>query len=264
MNSEASIKEAIREYWEKTDTVSIIDKNLHKIEIDTAISYLHPSYTVADIGCGNGEATVQYARKVSAVVAIEQSNNLRSKAQAAVDREGLDNVQLQPGDVLNLDFKEAFDAVITQRLIINMESWEDQQKAILNVHKALKPGGTFIMIENTNEAFLKLNEIRGKVGLDPILQHWHNRFFDRQKLLDFMTARFQLLKEHDFSLYYFLTRVYVQMFSNFEGFGANAVKDPIFEYSDKAAREVYEKFKDDICFKDCMSTIQAFIFRREV
>jgi len=257
------MKEAIREYWERPDTVSIIDKNLHKIETDTAISYLHPSYTLADIGCGNGEATVQYARKVAAVVAVEQSENLRSKARAAVEREGLTNVKLQSGNVLSIDFQEQFDAVVTQRLIINMESWEDQQKAILNVQRALKPGGTFIMIENTNEAFLKLNEIRGKVGLEPILQHWHNRFFDREKLLAFMENKFQLLKEHDFSLYYFLTRVYTQMFSSFEGFGAKAVKDPIFEHSDRAAREVYEKFKDDICFKDCMSTIQAFVFRRE-
>ena len=78
-----------------------------------------------------------------------------------------------------------------------------------------------------------------------------------------MNGRFQLLKEHDFSLYYFLTRVYTQMFASFEGFGATAVKDSLFEVSDRAARTIYEKFKDDISFKHCMSTIQAFVFRRE-
>ena len=263
MSAKQNMKEAIREYWENPQTISIIDKNFHQIEIDTTLAYLSPSDILADIGCGDGEATVRYAKKVAAVTAIEQSSTLRGKAAAAVEREGLDNVTLEAGNVLALDYKETFDAVVTQRLIINMESWADQQQAIMSVFKALKPGGTFVMIENTNEAFQNLNEMRNTLDLAPIKQHWHNRFFDREKLFDFMEGKFQLMKEYDFSLYYFLTRVYTQMFASFEGFGATAVKEPIFEVSDRAARIVYENFKDDICFKNCISTIQAFVFRRE-
>ena len=256
-------KQAIRDYWEKQDTISIIDEHLHRIEIDTASLYLQPSHVLADIGCGNGEATVEYGRKVASVVAIERSDQLRGMAEAAVKREGLDNVKVQPGDVLALDFEGDFDAVVTQRMIINMESWEDQQTAIMSVHRALKPGGTFIMIENTNETFATLNEVRARVDLGPIKQHWHNRFFDREKLFEFMDGKFLLLEEHDFSLYYFLTRVYTQMFASFEGFGAGAKKDPLFKVSDKAARKIYEEFKDRISFEDNMSTIQCFAFRRE-
>ena len=51
-----------------------------------------------------------------------------------------------------------FDVVVTQRVLINLSSWEDQKRALLNVHRVLNPGGRYIMIENTNDAFLALND----------------------------------------------------------------------------------------------------------
>jgi hypothetical protein len=38
--------------------------------------------------------------------------------------------------------------------------------------------------------------------------------------------------------------VYVPMFASFVGYGAKAVKDPIYEQSDAAARVMFEKFHD--------------------
>ena len=178
MDKEADLKKSVREYWENTDTISIIDNNLHKIEIDTVCKYLRTKDSLADIGCGNGEATVEYAKKVHKCLGMERSSNLRQKAQENASKSGLGNISIQPGDLLDLSgLSEEFDVIVTQRSLINLSSWEDQQKAILNIHRALKPGGRYIMIENTNDAFLALNDMRGEVGLDPIPQHWHNRFF---------------------------------------------------------------------------------------
>ncbi|HKW78851.1 MAG TPA: hypothetical protein VJQ09_07090, partial [Candidatus Limnocylindria bacterium] len=77
--------------------------------------------------------------------------------------------------------------------------------------------------------------------------------------------RFQLLRFQDFGLYYLLTRVYVQMFATFEGFGINAKKDPIFEHSDRAARVLYEKFADRVKFDGmrAFGPIQFWALRRE-
>lgn len=261
----AEFEKAIKEYWENEKTVSIIDKNLHRIEIDTVLSHLEASDHVADIGCGDGGATVQYARKVKQVSAFERSDNLRRKAAQRFAEEGVTNVALDPGDIMKMDgITDAYDAVVTQRMLINLPSWETQQTALLNVRRMIKPGGRLIMVENTDDGAEALNRMRAEMDLAPIPQHWHNLFFDYDKLTAFMAGKFDAIAEHDFGLYYFLTRLYVPMFASFTGFGANAKKDPIFDHSDAAARRLFEAFKDQVKFSGCraLGPIQCFVFRR--
>jgi ubiquinone/menaquinone biosynthesis C-methylase UbiE len=266
MNSEHGFKEAIKEYWEDPNTVSIIDKNLHEIEVDTVCRYLRSTDFLADIGCGDGDATIEYAKKVNKCIGFERSDYLRQKAMENVKKSGIKNISIERADVLEMsNLSKKFDVIVTQRALINLASWEEQKKAILNIYETLKVGGIYIMIENTNDAFLALNDMRVEVGLEPIPQHWHNRFFDYELLMAFLEGRFQLLKVHDFGLYYFLTRVYLQMFASFSGYGKNAIKNPIFESSDKAARIIYEKFHDRVRIDGCrvLGPIQAFVLRRE-
>ena len=259
------IRKAIRDYWEDPSTISIIDKNLHGIEIDTVCRHLLPGDRLADIGCGDGEATVRYAREVKECVAFEPTDRLRAKAEKRFAEENLANLSLLPGDILDMGEGEgAFDSVVTQRTLINLASWGDQQQALMNIHRMLKPGGRYIMIENTNDASEALNAMRTEMGLKPIPQHWHNRFFDYDDLMDFMSGRFELRKEYDFGLYYFLTRVYVPMFASFTGSGAKAKKDPIFDVSDAAARRLFEAFAERVKIGDCraLGPVQGFVFRR--
>jgi len=264
-NEKEIINKKVKNYWEKPTTVSIIDENLHKIEIDIASKYLMKSNYIVDIGCGEGRATIEYAKKVRKCVGIEQSNYLLKKAKSAVSKSGLNNIIIKSGNILKIkNIKNKFDVVITQRLLINLLSWEEQQECLNNIYNILKPGGKYIMIENTSDSFLAMNEMRNKVGLESIPQHWHNKFFDYDKLMAFMQGKFQLLKTHDLGLYYFLTRVYVPMFSSFVGYGAKAVKDPIYERSDRAARIIFEKFQDNIKIGDnrVFGPIQVLVFKR--
>lgn len=259
------IRKLVQDYWEDSKTVSIIDKNLHKIEIGLASKYLMPTDTIADIGCGDGKATIEYAKKVKSCTGIERSGFLLKKAKEAVSNIKLRNIIFKKGNILTLDLKEQFDVIITQRLLINLLSWKEQQKSLLNIHNALKPGGRYIMIENTTDSANALNEMRADVGIPPIPQHWHNRFFDYEKLEKFLDGKFQIVKVWDLGLYYFLTRVYTQMFASFKGYGINAVKDPIFEKTDEAARIVFEKFHNRIKFEGqrTLGPIQVFVLRRE-
>jgi len=264
MNSDFTT--AVRAYWEDPATVSIIDKNLHQIEISTVCRHLLPTDYLADIGCGNGEATVRYAAKVARCVGIERSDHLRRQADKAGKESGLSNLSIRAGDILDTSSPAAeFDVIVTQRLLINLGSWDEQMQGLLNIHRMLKPGGRYIMIENTNDAFLALNDERVALGMAPIPQHWHNRFFDYDELVAFFRGRFQLLRHYDFGLYYLLTRVYVPMFASFQGYGAKAIKDPIFEKSDAAARELFERLGDRVKIGGCRAfgPIQAFVLRRE-
>ncbi|MFH1996808.1 MAG: class I SAM-dependent methyltransferase, partial [Candidatus Omnitrophota bacterium] len=128
-------RDAVRRYWEDPNTRSIIDTNLHTIEIDTACRYLRKRDSVADIGCGNGIATVSYAKKALRCTGFERSDHLRKQAIRNVKRSRLKNVEIQKGDILTIN-KEAgrFDRIITQRVLINLASWEEQKRAIMNVH----------------------------------------------------------------------------------------------------------------------------------
>lgn len=262
----AAPDQALREYWEKDTTVSIIDKNLHQLEMATVCRHLLPSDELADLGCGDGTATVRYARHVARVVGIERSVRLQGLARKTVCAAGVWNVEIRAGDVLNSGLPSgAFDAVVSQRLLINLASWEDQQLALLQMHRILKPGGRLILVENTNDAMQAMNDLRHRVGLPPVPQHWHNRFFDYDDLRSFLEGRFQLLSEYDFGLYYLLTRVYVPMFADFHGYGLAAVKDPVFERSDPAARALHELLGERLKIPGCraLGPIQVFVFRRE-
>lgn len=265
MPESATFTDDVKAYWEDTSTVSIIDKNLHRLEIDTVCGYLRPTDHLADIGCGDGEATVEYAKKVKCCVGLERSAHLRDLALQAASSSGRPNLLILPGDILDDVVPDMFDVVVTQRLLINLACWDEQQQAIENIRQMLKPGGRYIMVENTDDGFESLNQMRGSVGLDPIPQHWHNKFFNYRLLTKFMIqSGFKIVTHHNFSLYYFLTRVYTQMFQSFTGCGAAAVKDKMFEITDAAARVAQERFGDqmiDIGHR-ALGPIQVFVWEK--
>jgi SAM-dependent methyltransferase len=191
---------------------------------------------------------------------------MRRLAVGNADAAGLKNVEFQEFDILTSSIPEAqFDAIVSQRMLINLATWDDQMQGIRNLHRMLKVGGRAILVENTNDAFKAMNDVRVDLGLAPVPQHWHNRFFDYDELIRFVRGGFQLLHFEDFGLYYLLTRVYTQMFASFEGFGANAKRDPIFNEADKAARRLHEALGDRVRIRDCRAfgPIQVFVLRRE-
>jgi hypothetical protein len=68
-----------------------------------------------------------------------------------------------------------------------------------------------------------------------------------------------------YPMLYLLTRVYTQLFASFEGYGANAKKDPIFERADKAARLLHEEMKGRVTIAGsrAFGPIQVWVLRRE-
>lgn len=259
------MRQAIRQYWEQPTTVSIIDSNLHELEIAAVSRRLSPGDRLADVGCGNGVATLRYARVVRDCVGLEQSSHLRSLAERQAGAVGLSNIRFLPFDILTSDIPDGqFDVVVSQRMLINLASWEDQMQGIRNLHRMLRVGGRAILVENTNDAFNAMNDVRVDLGLTPVPQHWHNRFFDYEELMSFLRGGFQLVDFEDFGLYYLLTRVYTQLFASFEGWGAAAKKDPIFEQADAAARRLYARMKDRVTIAGrAFGPIQVFVLRRE-
>ena len=216
----------IDEWWENPGTVSLLDKNLREIETSFVCSYLSSIDEFADLGCGAGESTVHYAQRVKTCLALERSSTLRNKAKRRFEKAGLNNVTLAEGDVRDLTaYKGMFNCVVTQRVVINFMSWPEQQEILTNIWSTLRPGARYVMIENTFEGFEALNSVRRAVGLPNVVLHdWHNYFLHYDKFIEWLDGRFVIEKHQCFNLYYLLTRVFTNMFANFEGFGAGAKK----------------------------------------
>jgi ubiquinone/menaquinone biosynthesis C-methylase UbiE len=260
-------RDEIEAYWECANTVSLLDSNLRRLEEETVLSHLDRTMAFADFGCGSGESTVRYAAAVKSCLALEQSSHLRAQAQQRFREAKLQNVELVGGSVQDLSaYTNRFDAVLTQRVVINFLNWEQQQAVIENVRATLKPGGLYIMIENTFEGFENLNAVRRAVGLDDIPLHWHNYFLHYPLLMDFLKDKFVVERVHTFDLYYLLTRVFVNMFAKFEGYGANAKFDETFKVADPAARVLFETIGSRVSIKhqagNSFGPIQAFILRK--
>jgi cyclopropane fatty-acyl-phospholipid synthase-like methyltransferase len=263
-----SDRKSIEQYWEQPNTVSLLDKNLRKLETNFVLTQLSSNDELADFGCGDGESTVHYATKVKSCVALEQSNNLRTKAAERFAAAGLKNITLVGGDVLDLSSYEGrFNMVVTQRVLINFMTWEEQKTVLSNIWKALRPGGRYVMVENTFEGFEALNFMRRRVGLGNVILHdWHNYFLHYDRFLKYIEDKFVIERTHNFNLYYLLTRVFLNMFAKFEGYGAKAVKDDIFNLGDAAARELYEAIGDRVHIEvpkgESFGPIQGFVLRR--
>jgi len=254
-----------RRYWEDTNTRTLIDLNLKQLEVDFISKYLRKDFSVGDIGCGDATTVIKIAPQVKTIVGLERSDLLKKQAKEKVLNAKLKNVQIVDGDILELNWFEKFDLIITERVIINLPSWDLQLRAIDNIHTALKSKGIYIMIENTMDGHLALNKLRDLVGLKPIEMHWHNLYLEYDQFCNGVKGKFDIIERKGFSLYYFLTRIYTQMFATFEGFGINAKKDKIFEVSDKAAKEIQDKMENNFVFtgnEKILGPIQGISLRK--
>lgn len=263
MSSE--FEDKIRACWEDPDTRSLIDQNLRRLEERVVLKYLEPEFDLLDIGCGDGESTLTYAQHVKRCLGIERSELLRTRAAESIAQAGLDNIEIVDGDILDLDaYACQFDVAVTQRVIINMTSWEMQQEALEQVRATLRPGGIYVMIENTFEGHDAMNDWRTRMGLPKISRHWHNLYLQHDLLMDYLGERFEILGHHTFDLYYLLTRIYANLFASFEGFGKTAKKDNIFTQIDAAARQLYEELGGEVTIGDGPSfgPIQGFVVRK--
>lgn len=259
----SSTEEAIREYWESPDAVSLIDTNLRQLEERVVLDVLEPGMELLDIGCGDGVSTVHYAERVQWCVGLERSAHLREKAASRLANAGIGRVEIHDGDVLELgDYAAQFDVVVTQRVLINLVSWEQQQRAIQQIRNTLRPGGLYVMIENTYEGHDRLNDVRQRVGLPKISKHWHNLYLHERDMECIMYRGFRLVRHVPFSLYYLLTRVYMNQMASFEGCGREAKQDALFGPADAAARRMQEQIGEMMAGPP-LGAIQAWVLRRE-
>jgi ubiquinone/menaquinone biosynthesis C-methylase UbiE len=210
------------QYGEQAGTNDLI---LKRIEMQIILQYTRDGQSILDVGCGNGITafTLLDALNVE-VTGIDYASKMIEDANERLKRRPTEDqavASFAVGDVKDLSRVEAiknrkFDLIITERVLINLSSWQEQCDAMRGIMGLLKPDGVYLMIENIDEGLQSINRLRSAIGLSAIEKPWHNRYLRKEEVqaVDFA----EMIEYRDFtSAYYLLSRVVNAWVANKQG-----------------------------------------------
>ena len=221
------MSERVRQYWEDRakrnaglPAATTDDVYIRELEIKTIIQTLcgldvPTNSSVLDVGCGDGYSTLRVAKRFPdfSFLGVDYCPGMLENAQERLKTEpGLrGRVSFVGGDVLHLSElcgDAAYDVVLTDRCLINLDSVDDQSEAIAQIGMRTKPGGFYVAIENFIEGHENMNKARSAVGVPEIPVRWHNLYFREREFVQSAERFFAVIVLADFaSSYYFATRV---------------------------------------------------------
>lgn len=171
---------------------------------------------VLDVGCGNGTTAIELAQRFDIkITGVDTAHQMLEAAWDKVRYTPLEDRALFLGcdvpDGLGA-LGRGWDLIYTQRCLINLSSWPTQERAIRNILDLLKPGGKYLMIENSIDGLEFVNECRKGVGLPKIVPPGHNRYLNDYEPVGLATTLLyeQVIDDADYvdysGLYYLLSR----------------------------------------------------------
>ncbi len=140
------------------DSASVNDASLIDtiVPLTGVVDRLEAGITVADLGCGEGHAINLLARTYprSTFVGYDFSEDALAPARAEATDWGLTNARFEALDVARLDEEATYDLVLT------FDAIHDQAhpaKVLANVRRALRPDGTYLMVDINAQSNLEDN-----------------------------------------------------------------------------------------------------------
>jgi ubiquinone/menaquinone biosynthesis C-methylase UbiE len=254
-----------KNYWENKKTISLVDKNLRNLEENFVLNNIYKKKIIADLGCGDCISTIKYSKKAKLIIGLEKSNYLFNKAKKKIQKNYIKNIKLVKNDILNFQSKIKLDTIITQRVIINLKNWALQKEALKNISAHLKKKGLYICLECTNEGWKNLNKLRKKMNLSIIPKHnWHNFYLNEKIFLNFMKKEFKIIKKVNFNIYYFLTRLYIQLIFPLTGYGIKLKKSREINIFDHMANLLNKKFNSKFIYSENqIGPLVGYIFKKK-
>jgi 2-polyprenyl-3-methyl-5-hydroxy-6-metoxy-1,4-benzoquinol methylase len=140
------------------------------------IDQLRTGIDVLDLGCGSGRAVNQMARDYpnSRFVGIDVSDEAIGSARTEAFRLGLENARFCEMDATALADVEQYDFITTFDAIHDQA---DPQRVLDNIHRALRPAGTYLM-----------QDIAGTSHLDKDVEHPAGVFLYSMSTMHCMTV----------------------------------------------------------------------------
>ena len=139
---------------EFTDVMDTMSRNIFDDGLVNGVLPLAPGVTErlesgargADIGCGTGHAAVVLGQAFpkSTFVGYDLADDAIERGRAEAAAAGLTNVSFEIQDVAQLRVDQPFDVVFSFDTIHDQV---DPAAVLANIHAALAPGGTYVMVE---------------------------------------------------------------------------------------------------------------------
>lgn len=143
---------------------------------------------ILEVGCGNGHNIFALSRIFPSCYfqGLDYSEEMIKMANIIKNDSLSKNVDFNIADVLELSkssqIENHYDLVFTDRLLINLNSWQIQQKGLIQLLSRVKNGGYLLIIENFTEAYGNQNYLRRLIGLQSRIPDSYNKFIDEAKL----------------------------------------------------------------------------------
>lgn len=210
----------VRNYWEgrakndKEATSTTNDIYLRKIEQRVLLEQCKPlgDPLILDVGCGDARTSAVIATSLptAKITGIDYAQHMIDNANAL--HSSIPNLDLRVADCVSGEpspnHLSKFNVAYSTRCLINILEDDGRFNAFRFIHKSLKPGGFYFMIENFIEGQANFNKVREDLGLQPIPVRSHNRFFDVNELQTKIEGLFELQKSVNISSsYYLATRI---------------------------------------------------------
>lgn len=124
------------------------------------------SGAVLEIGAGTGATLALYPKTVNRIVMCEPDPHMRRKLEAKSGTAA--NVEIYDSSIQDLFFKEnSFDAVVCSLVLCSVP---DQQAALAQIRRVLKPGGRLVFLEHV-AAEGKPNRLKWQRRIEPVWKH---------------------------------------------------------------------------------------------
>jgi len=242
------------------DRVTALDYNLRDLEIHSALKYISDGDALLDVGCGMGVAIRAYGgrRKLSRAVGIDRAEKMIEVARRKAAEASFAGAtpEFQDASVYDLPFEaRTFDVVTCHRVLMALLTWENQENALAQLARVLRPGGTMILFEGMLEGLERLNDWRRRFGLEEVAAGgrggYERLLFSEAALLEHLSPAFELVSVERFGMYYFLSRIVQPLFV-----------EPEAPHYDHRLNDVARRIAEEIPDLDEMGHLVGLVLRK--
>lgn len=251
----------VQEYWDsfwtkRKEAGSQNDFFFQSLSSNAIIRFLKPDHSVLNVGCGDGYGFDKYCEIAKEMVgldyraeAIEKANNHHKNL--------VENgkAKFLVGNLLELDSSliSRFDVVISERCLCNLDSEDNQKKALEIIGNYLKPGGIALICEPSLQGYDALDKVRANFELPPIKRHWHNVLMNEEIFKSLKTLKVQ--EKYTFGVYTLISRLFYPLYIH--------PQEPKFDSDiNKIAGFLCEKIMMENGYDDIPSQHVLYVLRR--
>lgn len=184
-------------------------KTIKMLEVDALARRLSglgvPAPRVLEVGCGNALNGAALCRMLPGLrwIGCDASPRMIENAHRVIAGQESDvssRMEVIVANALDLGgfAGERFEAVYTDRCLINLASTDEQINAARGIAGLLSPGGPFLMLENSRQTHARLNAARAALGLPTRPSAPYNVFIDEDVLLPALADVYRLEAVDDF------------------------------------------------------------------